>query len=50
MQLQMRYMLPIIIFIVAYTISAAIAIYFVVSSLVAIAQEYVVKRQVPNPE
>ncbi len=50
MQLQMRYMLPLIIFIVAYTISAAIAIYFVVSSLAAIAQEYVVKKQIPTPE
>jgi YidC/Oxa1 family membrane protein insertase len=44
MHLQMRYVLPVIIFIVAYTISAAIALYFTISSLMAIAQEYVVRR------
>ena len=44
MNLQMRYVMPIIIFVVAYTISAAIALYFTVSNLVAIAQEYVVRR------
>lgn len=45
MQMQMRYMMPVIIFIVAYTISAAIALYFVVSNTAAIAQEYFVKRK-----
>lgn len=44
MQLQMKYVMPIIIFVVAYSISAAIALYFVVSNLVAIAQEVYVKR------
>ena len=44
MHLQMRYVMPVIIFIVAYTISAAIALYFTVSNLVAIAQEIVVRR------
>lgn len=48
MQIQMRYVLPIIIFFIAYTISAAIALYFVVSNLVSIGQEFVVRRQVPN--
>jgi YidC/Oxa1 family membrane protein insertase len=43
MQLQMRYVMPILIFVVAYTISAAIALYFTVSNLSAIAQEYYVR-------
>ncbi len=44
MQTQMRYVLPLVIFFVAYTISAAIALYFVVSNVVNILQELVVKR------
>jgi len=44
MQMQMRYMMPIIIFFVAYTISAAIAIYFTISNIMAIGQEYLVRK------
>lgn len=44
MQLQMRYVLPVIIVFVAYTFSAAIALYFTVSNLMAIATELVVKK------
>jgi YidC/Oxa1 family membrane protein insertase len=44
MQLQMRYVLPIVIFFVAYTISAAIALYFTISNIMAIGQEFVVRR------
>lgn len=44
MQLQMRYVMPIIIVFVAYTLSAAIALYFTVSNIMAILQEYVVRR------
>jgi len=44
MQTQMRYVMPAIIFVVAYTISAAIALYFTVSNLMSIAQEYIVRR------
>lgn len=44
MQMQMRYVMPIIIVAVAYTLSAAIALYFTVSNLMAIAQEFVVRR------
>lgn len=44
MQLQMRYVLPIVITVVAYTISAAIALYFLVSNLMAIATELIVRR------
>ncbi|MFT5037184.1 MAG: YidC/Oxa1 family membrane protein insertase [Candidatus Azotimanducaceae bacterium] len=45
MQMQMRYVMPVIIFFVAYTISAAIALYFTVSNLVAIGQEYLVRHK-----
>ncbi len=44
MNLQMRYVMPIIIVFVAYTFSAAIALYFTVSNLIAIATEMVVKK------
>lgn len=44
MQLQMRYVLPIVITIFAYTISAAIALYFFVSNLVGIAQEFYIRK------
>jgi YidC/Oxa1 family membrane protein insertase len=44
MQTQMKYVMPVIITFVAYTISAAIALYFLVSNLTMIAQEYYVKK------
>ena len=44
MHLQMRYVLPIVIFVVAYSISAAVALYFTISNLATIAQEFVVRR------
>ena len=44
MQLQMRYVMPVIIFFVAYAVSASIALYFFVSNLVAIAQEFYVRK------
>lgn len=44
MQVQMKYILPPLIFFVSYTISAAIALYFVVSNIVAIIQEVVIKK------
>jgi len=50
MQLQMRYVMPIIIAVVAYTLSASIALYFTISNLMAIAQEFVVRRHRPTPE
>jgi YidC/Oxa1 family membrane protein insertase len=45
LQLQMRYVMPVIIFIAAYTISAAIALYFTISNLMSIGQEYVVRHK-----
>lgn len=44
MQLQMKYVMPLLMAFVAYTISAAIALYFIVSSLTAIAQELYLKK------
>ncbi len=45
MHLQMKFVMPVLIFFVAYTISAAIALYFTISNLTAIAQEYIVRRK-----
>ena len=45
MQLQMRYVIPVVITFVAYNISAAIALYFTISNLMAIGQEYVVRHK-----
>jgi len=44
MQTQMKYVMPVLITVVAYTISAAIALYFLVSNLTSIAQEYFVRK------
>jgi YidC/Oxa1 family membrane protein insertase len=44
MQLQMRYVMPVIIFFAAYALSAAIALYFVVSNVAAILQEIYIKK------
>lgn len=44
MQLQMRYMMPVMIFFAAYFISAAIALYFFVSNVMGILQELYVKK------
>ncbi len=48
MHLQMRYMLPVIIFFAAYSFNASIALYFVVSNIFAIAQEQYVKKHREN--
>ncbi|NCN52721.1 YidC/Oxa1 family membrane protein insertase [Candidatus Parcubacteria bacterium] len=48
MQIQMKYGMPIIIFVIGYTISAAIALYFAVSNIFGIAQEYVVRKRHPH--
>jgi len=44
MQTQMKYVMPVLIGVVAYFISAAIALYFLVSNLTTIAQEYFVRK------
>lgn len=44
MHVQMKYVMPVLIVFIAYTISAAIALYFFVSNLIAIAQEFYVRK------
>ncbi len=44
MQMQMKYVMPILIAVIAYTISAAIALYFLVSSLTSIVQELLIRK------
>lgn len=46
--IQMRYVMPVIVFAIAYTISAAVAIYWTTSNLFAIGQELYVKRKIKN--
>lgn len=41
---QMRYMLPILAFIVSWTVSGAIAVYWITSNIFTIAQELVIRR------
>lgn len=48
MNTQMRYVMPLIIFFVAYSISAAIALYFTVSNIMMIAQEFMVRKHRKN--
>lgn len=45
MQLQMRFMLPVIITFVAYFASAAVALYWITSNIFAIGQEFFIKKQ-----
>ncbi len=44
MHLQMKYVMPVIITVTAYTFSATIAIYFIVSNLMTILQEVIVRK------
>lgn len=46
--IQMRYVMPIIVFSIAYAISAAVAIYWTTSNLFAIGQEIYVRRTIKN--
>lgn len=48
MNINMRYMMPILIFFVAFTISASIALYFFVSNIMSIAQEFIVRSKIPD--
>lgn len=45
MQLQMKYVLPVVIVVVAYIASAAVALYWITSNIFAIGQELYVKRK-----
>ena len=44
MQLQMKFVMPVMIGFIAYTFSATIALYFVVSNLVTITQEFFIRK------
>ncbi|PCI27810.1 hypothetical protein COB55_05055 [Candidatus Wolfebacteria bacterium] len=46
MHIQMRYVLPVIVFFIAYTISAAIALYWTTSNLFMLSQEIFVRRKI----
>lgn len=45
MQVQMRYVLPVMIGVIAYTTSAAVALYWATSNILSIAQELQMRRQ-----
>jgi len=47
---QMRYILPVVVFAIAYTISAAIAIYWTTSNLFAIGQEIYVRWKIKSKQ
>lgn len=44
MQMQMRYVLPLVMTVIAYTLSASIGLYFFISNLTSIAQEFHVRK------
>ena len=48
MQLQMKYMLPIVVGFVSYVASAAVALYWITSNIFAIAQEWYVQRKLEH--
>lgn len=48
MQTQMKYFFPIIVLVISYKISAAIALYWFTTNLFTIAQEIVVRRKLPK--
>ncbi|HEC33032.1 MAG TPA: membrane protein insertase YidC [Candidatus Kaiserbacteria bacterium] len=48
MNMQMRYVLPGIVFFVAYSISGAVALYWITSNLVSVSHELYVKRKAKN--
>lgn len=45
MQVQVKYILPVIIIFVAHSLSAAVALYFVVSNIFSIVQEYILRKK-----
>ncbi|MDP3958072.1 MAG: YidC/Oxa1 family membrane protein insertase [bacterium] len=45
MNVQMRYVLPVFVALIAYTTSAAVALYWIVSSLFSVGQELLVRRR-----
>ena len=50
MSTQMRFMLPILAFVVSWTVSGAIAVYWITSNIFTIVQELVIRRSVAREE
>ncbi|MEX0672782.1 MAG: YidC/Oxa1 family membrane protein insertase [Candidatus Paceibacterota bacterium] len=48
MNIQMRYVFPVIVFFIAWSISGAIALYWITSNLFTLGQELVVRREMQN--
>ncbi|MFA6273232.1 MAG: YidC/Oxa1 family membrane protein insertase [Candidatus Paceibacterota bacterium] len=48
MGLQMRYIFPVVVFFIAYSISGAIALYWTTSNIFAIGQELVIRKQLKS--
>lgn len=48
--LQMKYVMPVIVIVISYTISAAIALYWATSNIFAIGQELLVRREIRKLE
>lgn len=48
MQVQMKYIFPVMVFFISYSISGAIALYWTVSNLFTLVQEIVVRKQLAN--
>ena len=48
MQFQMRYVMPVIVTVIAYTLPAMIGLYWTTSNLFTIGQEFVVRREKPK--
>lgn len=48
MQMQMRYVLPVMITFIAYSASAAVALYWTTSNILSIAQELLIRRNTPK--
>lgn len=46
MAFQMRYVMPVMVFVFAYTISAAVALYWTVSNIFTLAQEEIIRRRI----
>lgn len=49
MNLQMKYVFPLVIFFIAYTISGAVALYWTTSNMFTIGQELVIRKQIKEP-
>ncbi len=50
MHIQMKYVMPVFIAVIAYTISAAVALYWVTSNIFAIGQELLVRKRLKDEE